>query len=88
MLFGFRCLRRRLIGLHDFSELRAKSANHGQLFAAKRAASRANVDELDDGNKVVDVDGGFRCIGHGSIIWIRERRHVGEGFVAPQLDLR
>ena len=68
MLVSFRCLWRRLIGLHDLRELRAKSANHGQLFTAKRATSGANVDELDDGNKVVDVDGGFRCIGHGSVL--------------------
>ena len=68
MLFGFRSLRRRLIRLHDLSELRAKSANHAKFFAAKRATGGANVDELNDGSEIVDVDGGFRCIGHNSVL--------------------
>ena len=84
MSLRLRCLWRRLIGLYDLGELRAKSANHGQLFAAKRAASGANVDELNDGNKIVDVDGGFRCIGHGSVLFsfectntLRQGRDLG-----------
>ena len=68
MSLRLRSVWRRLIGLHDLRELRAKSANHGKFFTAKRATGGANVDELDDGNKVVDVDGGFRCIGHGSVL--------------------
>ena len=90
MLFGFRCLRRRLIRLYDLRELRAKTANHGKFFTAKRATGGANVDELNDGSEVVDVDGGFWLFGI-HVFWIRnfrEPRHVDEGFVAPQLDLR
>ena len=69
MLFSFRCLRRGLIRLHDFRELRAKSADHREFFTAKCPTGGANVDELDDGGDVVDVDGGFRCIGHGSVLF-------------------
>lgn len=68
MLFSFRGLRRRLIGLHDFRELRAKSANHGEFFTAKRPTGGANVNELNDGSDVVDVDGWEGCIGHGSVL--------------------
>lgn len=84
MSLRLRSLWRRLIRFHDFSELRAKSANHGKFFTAKRPTGGANVDELNDGNKVVDVDGGFRCIGHGSVLFgfectdtLRQGRDLG-----------
>ena len=59
MLVSFRCLRRGLIGFHDLGELCAKSADGSEFFTAKRAASGANVDELNYGSEVVDFDAGF-----------------------------
>ena len=88
ILFSFRCLRRRLIRLHDLRELRAKSANHGEFFTAKCPTSGANVDELNYGGDVVDVDGWEGCIGHGSIIWIQVRRDAETMPRLGQLDLR
>ena len=90
MLFSFRCLRRRLIGLHDLRELGAKSANHGEFFTAKRPTGGANVDELDDGSEVVDVDGGFWLFGI-HVFWIRNFRERRDAETMPrlgQLDLR
>ena len=86
MSLRLRSVWRGRVSLHDLGELRAKSANHGEFFTAKRAASGANVDELNDGSEVVNVDGGFWLFGV-HVFWIRnfqEPRHVGEVLSIPQ----
>ena len=64
MLFSFRCLGSgRLLGFYNLRKLVSHGTYYQEFFTAKCPTSGANVDELDDGNKVVDFDGGFLLFG-------------------------
>ena len=91
MLFSFRSLvflSGLLVRLNNFSELVTQRASGEQFFTTERAASGNYVDDLEHRCNVVNVDGGFELVGHGSIIWIRERRDAETMPRLGQLDLR
>jgi hypothetical protein len=52
-----------LLGFYNLRKLVSHGTDYQEFFTAKRATSGANVDELNDGSDVVNVDGGFWLFG-------------------------